>query len=125
MYYLDARFKDCVKLPAPDSPRRQRAELISQRAASDWDGFVAAPAAGSPTPAMPTTVPGPEVSQAELSTPGGGDAGDVSHAKLDPVAPLGAFPAFFADEQPGAAAAAPPQPDHPAAGAGGDEELPL
>ena len=51
MYYLDARFKECVKLPPPDSPRRQRAELLPRRASSDWDGFVAAPPVPAPAPA--------------------------------------------------------------------------
>ena len=89
MYYLDGRFKECVKLPPPDSPRRQRAELLPQRAASDWDGFVAAPPAPAPPPALPAPVAGPEVSQAKLSTPGGGDPVDVSHAKLEPAAAAG------------------------------------
>jgi type IV secretion system protein VirD4 len=124
MYYLDGRFKECVKLPPPDSPRRQKAELLPQRAASDWDGFTAAPPPVPPSLVPPAPVPSPEVSQAKLSTPGG-DSVDVSQAKLDPPAPLGAFAAFFADEDPGVAAAAPSPPTDPADGGGGDEELPL
>ena len=125
MYYLDARFKDCVKLPPPDSPRRQRAELLPRRASSDWDGFVAAPPPPAPAPAAPAPVAGPEVSQARLSTPGGGDPVDASNAKLDPPLPLGTFEAFMADEQPGVATATPPPPSEPAADAGGDGDLPL
>ena len=48
MYYLDARFKEHMKLPPPDSPRRQRAELLPRHASSDWDGFVVSPLAPAP-----------------------------------------------------------------------------
>jgi len=41
MYYLDARFRERAGLPAPDSPRRQRAELLPARGTSDWDNLVA------------------------------------------------------------------------------------
>ena len=98
MYYLDARFRDAVDRPTPDSERQRRGELLPVRTPSDWEQTIAPgappaqaaePAAGGPTPALtvshakPPLEPEPEVSHAEL-------------AEDDPGA-FGAFGAYMND----------------------------
>jgi len=38
MYFLDHRFRGRAGLPAPDSERQRRSELLPKRPSSDWEG---------------------------------------------------------------------------------------
>ena len=82
MYYLDARFKDAVDRPTPDSERQRRGELLPVRTPSDWEQTIAPgrspaqpsePGAAGPAPALtvshakPDLEPEPEVSHAKLA----------------------------------------------------------
>jgi type IV secretion system protein VirD4 len=114
MYYLDPRFKECVKLPPPDSARRQKAELLPRAAISDWDGLVAHAAA-------PPPLPPPD--ESNDAGPGHG-LSEPPDAALDNAAgQLGAFADFFG--QPAAESppveTSPPAPTEPSP----DDDFPL
>jgi type IV secretion system protein VirD4 len=78
MYYLDDRFSTRVRpdrIRPPDSPRQQRAELLTDRVRSEWDAL-------RPTIAAPPSPPSPPPVAAALSPvadtsapPDAGDAG--------------------------------------------------
>jgi type IV secretion system protein VirD4 len=130
MYYLDPRLKERTKLPPPDSPRRQKAELLPRRA-SDWTDLGAAtpvhpplpPPMAGPSLAKPDQAPVSHAKRDALPS----ESPDVSHAKLadDPALGVGAFAAFFKDHQPDPAAdPATPAPPPDQVGSS-DEDLPL
>ena len=132
MYYLDPRFRERTKLPPPDSPRRQRGELLPARATSDWSSLVAkqaTPLSPASLPPAPDFAPGRAagVSQARLPAGAGPSPEEESEANLEvePGMALGAFAALFEGD------AAPPSPEtvaQPArttSDANPDEELPL
>jgi type IV secretion system protein VirD4 len=132
MYYLDPRFRERTKLAPPDSPRRQRGELLPRRVVSDWEHLVPndeppslAPAAASrPAGLAPEVASRPSPDVARELGPSGPEAPQPS-PPLEPPPGIGAFAAFFE----GDAAPAPPDGEAPVArGDGGtnpDEELPL
>jgi type IV secretion system protein VirD4 len=125
MYYLDSRFRDRAGLPAPDSPRRQLAELLPRTVGSDWDGLVAPepktsfsgwPPSGSAGPAQ-----GLEAgSDGKLTAGPAPTAGDAAPAlQVEPADTVGAFAKFFDDpDQP----AGPPVSEAVSKHAAPDEE---
>lgn len=84
MYFLDPRFRGRAKLPPPDSPRRQRAELFENRSPSDWEvmtHLASEPSLSSPEPSShATTAPESESSHANSHA----NPVESSHANIDP-----------------------------------------
>lgn len=126
MYYLDPRLRDCVKLSPPDSSRRQRGELLSRRASSDWDGMVATSVAHATTGGSNekreayTPAPLREASHPAITRPA--SAEPLSAGDLIAMSP-GAFAGFFgppAATPPAAEPSPPPKKESP-----DDDDFPM
>src|SRR6185503_9405464 len=107
-YYLDPRMREHTKLSPPDSPRRQRGELLPKRAGSDWETLPVARAsenAARLAPAAPLAG-GPEVGLVNQPSTPDGSGGEVAQGRDPADSPIavGAFAEFFNDEADAAAA---------------------
>jgi type IV secretion system protein VirD4 len=122
MYFLDGRFKDYAKLPAPDSPRRRQAELFRDRPASDWESLpVASALADGFRP--PSPVAGPAASTSPPHPATSSSTAEV-HVPRE-ASPADAFAALFgapsADEYARQGSKSPDSAPDPRS----DEKLPL
>jgi hypothetical protein len=109
MYYADARFKDRVDRPTPDSERQRRGELLGSREPSDWERIppLATPPFSTAAAVIaegPCSNWSPDREAEEPVSP----SPIVSHAKPADEAEalsVGAFAAFFGPESDQAGAA--------------------
>lgn len=97
MYYLDRRFRDCTKLPAPDSPRQRRGELLRPVLVSDWHRPLPA-LAGTPSELANSWKPAPAA-----------PFGAADHSDEGAMASLAAF-ASFLEASASAASCSTPKP---------------
>jgi type IV secretion system protein VirD4 len=117
MYYLDPRFRERTKLLPPDSPRRQRGELLARPAGSDWEGLVAAQPRAAAIQPPPAPAGGSAGSAPAIQPPARGDVARDHSAEVKPDAPaegpslaLGAFAAFFEKDGASTGKATEPEP---------------
>ncbi len=132
MYYLDARFRDRAGLPPPDSPRRQRAELLPARGTSDWGNRIAtleetsSPHQPEPAGALSLTTTSGAVAPDATLSPGIAVRTDIQPARPggEPADAVGHFAKFFEAEERVTTAPLPEQTAK-AADTKDDDELPL
>ncbi len=130
MYYTDARFKDRVDRPTPDSERQRRGELLASREPSDWERVHSLATSLSSTSGVTVAESAklgrsPDRDAEKATGPAQADS-QVSPPDEAEGLGVGAFAAFFGPDSEQAGAATSPKGVAQATEApGGDDDIPL